>query len=142
MEREITIKELNMKNYLSGFFIEFEYEKADAEYLLNAYVKISADEKAGRLFDEILSAYKANISMDYQAELFKRTRDISEMTGIHDYTVELLTFICMTRHLKAVYAEKGLDMQIYRDSILDLKWKLEECKLVKGIRGSFVSGNP
>lgn len=128
-----------MRNYLSDFFIEFEYEKADAEYLLNAYEKISADEKAGRLFDEIMSAYKANISMDYQAELFKRTRGISEITGIHDYTVELLAFICMTKHLKNTYSEKGLDLQIYRDSVLDLKWKLEECKIVKGIRGSFVS---
>ena len=30
-------------------------------------------------------------------------------------------------------------MQIYHDSVLDLKWKLEECKTVKGICGSFVA---
>ena len=30
-------------------------------------------------------------------------------------------------------------MQIYHDSVLDLKWKLEECKLVKGVCGSFVA---
>ena len=31
-------------------------------------------------------------------------------------------------------------MQIYKDSMLDLKWKLDECKAVKGICGSFVAG--
>ena len=31
-------------------------------------------------------------------------------------------------------------LEIFINSFLDLKYKLEECKLVKGIRGSFVSG--
>lgn len=128
-----------MREYLTGFFKEFEYAETDAEYLQNIYDKITADETADRLFDEILSAYQADISMDYQAVLFKRTREISEITKVHDYTIELIAFICLTKHLKAVYTEKGFDIQIYRDSVLDLKWKLEECKLVKGICGSFVS---
>ena len=34
-----------MKDYLTGFFKEFEYEKTDAEYLLNTYVKISYSRK-------------------------------------------------------------------------------------------------
>ena len=128
-----------MREYLTGFFKEFEYAETDAEYLQNIYDKITADETADRLFDEILSAYQADISMDYQAVLFKRTREISEIPKVHDYTIELIAFICLTKHLKAVYTEKGFDIQIYRDSVLDLKWKLEECKLVKGICGSFVS---
>ena len=49
------------------------------------------------------------------------------------------TFSLYTKHLKVIYSKKGLDMQIYKDSVLDLKWKLEECKAVKGICGSFVS---
>lgn len=128
-----------MREYLIGFFKEFEYEYEDARYLLRAYDTITAGVTAFGLFGEALSAYEADITMDHQAELFSRTRKISELTGVHDYTVELLVFICMTRHLKSVYSEKGIDMQIYRNSVLDLKWKLEECKAVKGICGSFVS---
>lgn len=128
-----------MREYLIGFFKEFEYEYEDARYLLRAYDTITAGVTAFGLFGEALSAYEADITMDHQAELFSRTRKISELTGVHDYTVELLVFICMTRHLKSVYSEKGIDMQIYGNSVLDLKWKLEECKAVKGICGSFVS---
>lgn len=128
-----------MREYLIGFFKEFEYKYEDARYLLRAYDTITAGVTAFGLFGEALSAYEADIAMDHQAELFSRTRKISKLTGVHDYTVELLVFICMTRHLKSVYSEKGIDMQIYRNSVLDLKWKLEECKAVKGICGSFVS---
>lgn len=128
-----------MKDYLVFFFKEFEYENGDAQYLLRAYDKIAEEKPANILLGEVLSAYEADISMNYQVELFNRTKKIAEITAVHDYTVELITFMCMTKHLKAVYVEKGLDMQIYKDSVLDLKWKLEECKVVKGIRGAFVS---
>lgn len=128
-----------MRKYLISFFEEFGYDDKDARHLLRAYDTITAGVTAFGLFNEALSAYEADISMDYGAKIFNRTRKISELTGVHDYTVELLVFICMTKHLKEVYTEKGIDMHIYKDSVLDLKWKLEECKAVKGICGSFVS---
>ncbi len=128
-----------MREYIINFFKEFEYEDIDARQLLSAYDKITSNKTANRLLSEILSAYESNIAMDYQAEVFSRTKRISEIIRVHDYTVELLVFMCMTKHLKTVYSERGVDMQIYRNSVLDLKWKLEECKVVKGICGSFVS---
>ncbi len=128
-----------MREYLIDFFKEFEYEDGDVQKLLRAYDTITENKSADKLFGEAMSAYEADIAMDYQAEIFKRTRKISEITGVHDYTVELLVFMCMTKHLKAVYSERGIDLQIFKDSVLDLKWKLEECKAVKGICGSFVS---
>lgn len=128
-----------MRRYLVGFFNEFEYDTLDAQTLLCAYDKIISDEKAGKLLCEIISAYEKNIETDYGTEVFERTKRISEITGVHSFTADLLAFILMTRHLKEVYTEKKLDMQIYKDSVLDLKWKLEECKLVKGICGSFVA---
>ncbi len=128
-----------MRKYLIGFFGEFGYDDKDARDLLRAYDTMTAGVTSFGLFNKALLAYKSDISMDYKAEIFDRTRKISELTGVHDYTVELLVFMCMTKHLKEVYAEKGIDMRIYRDSVLDLKWKLDECKAVKGICGSFVS---
>lgn len=128
-----------MREYLIDFFKEFEYDDGDVQKLIRAYDTITQSNSAKKIFNEALSAYEANIAIDYQAEIFCRTRKISEITRVHDYTVELLIFMCMTKRLKAVYSERGLDMQIYKDSVLDLKWKLEECKAVKGICGSFVS---
>ena len=128
-----------MREYLEGFFKEFEYGAEDARCLLAAYARIATSDEASGLLGEALAAYGADINLDYTEQILKRAGRIADTAEIHPYTAELLVFICMTRHLKAIYLEKGLDMQIYRDSVLDLKWKLEECKLVKGICGSFVA---
>ena len=128
-----------MRSYLLGFFSEFEYEEEDASYLLSAFDRIAANSETDRLLNEALSAYENDIMIDYAEEILNRARMIADIVDLHPYTVELLVFICMSRRLRELYVEKGIDMQIYRDSILDLKWKLQECKVVKGICGSFVA---
>ena len=128
-----------MREYLISFFKDFKYEDCDAQELLCAYDKIVANEEAEQLARGAYYAYGANIKLDYGAEIFGRARQISKITGIHNYTVELLIFICLSKHLKQIYIEQGIDMQIFHDSMLDLKWKLEECKAVRGICGSFVA---
>lgn len=129
-----------MKKYLTSFFEEFEYDKLDSAELLSAYDKIASNEAARSLLSEAIATYEASIKIDYKEEILGRAKKISTLTEIHPYTVDLLVFICLTKHLKALYAEKVIDMQIYRDSVLDLKWKLSECRAVKGICGSFVAG--
>ena len=128
-----------MKEYLVRFFQEFAYEPNDATCLLGAYEAIEANAKASSLLAEMLAAYQANIHLDYKEEIQKRSAEIADLVGLHSYTVDLLAYICLTRRLRELYQEKGIDMQIFRDSVLDLKWKLAECKAVKGICGSFVA---
>ena len=128
-----------MKNYLIDFFNDFEYDAKDAQILLSAYQCITSNEAANTLLSEAIAAYEENIQIDYKAEVLERARKIATLVRLHPYTVDLLVFICLSKHLKALYASRGLDMQIYHDSVLDLKWKLLECKEVKGICGSFVA---
>ena len=128
-----------MRSYLNHFFKDFEYEEKDTKHLLATYNAIIANEDASVILNEILSAYKENISLDYPTEIMSRSKQIADITNLHPYTVDILVFICMSKHLKAIYEERGMDLQIYKDSVLDIKWKLEECKIVKGICGSFVA---
>lgn len=128
-----------MREYLISFFKEFGYDDKDAQHLLCTYDAVVGNNIANTFLCEALSAYEADIATDYQAEILNKAEKIAEITKVHNYTVELLVFICMTRHLKAVYLKNGIDMQIYKDSVFDLKWKLEECKVVKGICGTFVA---
>lgn len=128
-----------MRNYLLAFFKEFEYKEKNARQLLYAYDRIVSNVEAASLFQNALLAYDENIALDYQEKILNPSKQIAEITKQHFYTVDLLLFICMTKHLKMLYIERGIDLQIYHDSVLDLKWKLEECKAVKGICGSFVA---
>lgn len=128
-----------MRSYLNQFFKDFDYEEKDAQHLLVTYDAITANKEATSLLQEILSAYSANVSLDYTEKVLSKAKKIADITTLHPFTVDVLVFICMTKHLKSMYLKSGIDLQIYRDTVLDLKWKLEECKIVKGICGSFVA---
>lgn len=127
-----------MKEYLSWFFEAFDYPKEGAEALAKGYAGIYASTEAARIFDGILAVYRQNYSCDYKA-LLSECDKAAELCGVHSYTVRLLAFICMSRRLRENYTEKGIDLAIWHNSMLDLKYKLIECKLVKGIYGSFVA---
>ncbi len=127
-----------MRKYLESFFADFEYEKEDAEFLLSAYDSIAADSDTKIFLDNALDIYNQNIKCDSD-DILKLCLKIARKLDIHEYTIELLVFICMSKKLLAVYEEKGISKEIFHNSMLDLKYKLEECKLVKGIKGSFVA---
>lgn len=128
-----------MREYLISFFKEFEYSTEDAQHLLKAYNTILENKVAANLLSDAITDYENDIYLNYEEQILKRSKDISDITVIHPHTTDLLIFICMTKHLKQVYAERGIDMQIFRDSVLDLKWKLDECKVIRGVCGSFVA---
>ena len=126
-----------MKEYLLGFFKEFGYEVSDGEVLLSLYDKISKNSEERKIFEGILSYYEKNPDFCYQDFIITPMIKLSELAGAHPYTANLLVHICMAKRLRELYSERELDDGIYKNTILDLKWKLIECKLVKGIVGAF-----
>ncbi len=71
---------------------------------------------------------------DYDTEL----KQLSEKTDLHQYTVEMLHLLFCIDRLKGIYKEKGYSEELLKDSMADLRYKLEECKAVHGIWGTFV----
>lgn len=124
-----------MKDYLLKFFEEFDYEKCDAKFLLSAYGKIEKCGEAATLFEEILKSYEENHELLYKELVIDKAIAAANAAGIHPYTATLLIHILMSKRLRELYSEKGLDYAIFKDTVLDLKWKLWECKAVKGIVG-------
>ncbi len=127
-----------MRNYLSEFFKQGNYEVEDAAYLLEIYDKIVADSETKALWQQALSLYDADCNCDYEA-IIKAANDVAEKLYLYEYVTELLIFICMTKRAKEWYRSKGVSDAIFYDTMLDLRYKLEECKLVYGIIGTFVS---
>ena len=58
---------------------------------------------------------------------------------MHEYTADLLFLTECASLLREKYIKSGIDLDIYTDTMKDLKYKLDECKKVKGIFGNFVS---
>ncbi len=128
-----------MKNYLNDFMVECEYLDTDREFLINAYEKITGSEDTKKEWERILSVYDNNIKCDYYKEILVPAQNVGKLACVHPYTSGLLIFMCMTRRLKELYIERNISLDIYKKSVLDLKYKLDECKAVRGVIGSFVA---
>lgn len=128
-----------MRTYLQDFFKTFSYEAADTVSLLACYDRIQAHPEACALWEEAVGMYTRAVDCDYEKAMLL-SQQAGDLVQQHEYTSKLLLFICMSKQLKEYYAQRGIDPEIYHNSMLDLRYKLEECKLVWGIPGSFVAG--
>ena len=128
-----------MRKYFEDFFAGFSYSAEDTAHLLDAYDKICACDDARTPFERAYAAYVADLNCDWGA-LMRETQAAGKLVDVHNYTTDLLLFIMLSKHLRELYVEHGIDLAIWHDSMLDLRYKLEECRAVYGICGSFVGG--
>ena len=87
-------------------------------------------------FLDIIKQYE-NDNFDFDVML-SDTKTLAEKCGISPYSAYMLLFICMSERLHKLYFEKGIDDTIFYDTLRDLRYKLEECKLVHNQTGTFV----
>ena len=125
-----------MRKYLEEFMQECDYIKDDISELLSAYDKLKSS--CPDDLSALISEYDAGYDINYESAL-SRMKALSEKAEIHEYTGALLLFLCYTKRLRAYYNEAGIDDEIFLSSVLDLRYKLDECKCVYGIKGSFVA---
>lgn len=127
-----------MRDYLLSFFEAFAYVPEDAQVLLGAYDRITEDAEAYALWQEALALYDADMFCDY-IKILELADAVADRLEMNVYTLELLIFVCLTPKAAEYYRQKGLDEALFHNTMLDLRYKLEECKAVYGIVGSFVA---
>ncbi len=127
-----------MKAYLREFLKSCGYAEQDQAFLTDTYAKIRKYPKPAELWEKAIALYREDIKCDLREVLALADR-AGALLGIHPYTAELLILLCLTQRLREEYERRGVDIGIYRDTVLDLKYKNEECKLVKGTVGTFVA---
>ena len=125
-----------MRKYLEGFMHECAYQWDDISALLSAYDSLVSS--CSSELATLISEYDEGYNIDFESVL-SRMKMLSENAGIHEYTGSLLIFLCFTKRLREYYKEKGIADEIFLASVLDLRYKLDECKCVYGIVGSFVA---
>lgn len=63
---------------------------------------------------------------------------LEKETGVHRYTLDLFFLLYCAQILRDRYRGRGFSDQLFVDSMMDLKWKLLECRQVYGVNGIFV----
>ena len=126
-----------LKQYLAEFMESFEYPKEDRVIIEEVFDVLEASGEAYQEFLQLLKAYDEDMKCDFTS-MRLRMKEVSAKAGIHEYTGFLILFICLSRSLKRYYQEAGYSEEIWFTSMCDLKYKLDECKEVHGIVGTFV----
>ena len=104
------------------------------EELSAALNKILSDDETASLLRKAQDVMYLGAANDFNTLL----AELTEKCGIHRYTVNMVFWLYAAIPLRYIYAQRGLDEQIYYDSMMDLRYKLKECKDVYGICGTFV----
>ena len=127
-----------MKTYLTQLMADFSYPEEAASVLLDAYRRICEHAEISARFHAFLEEYEK----DYRADIMQMYRYVlscAEVLSVHRYTLALLLFLCLSKGLKNHYRQQHLQEDMWLEGMRDLKYKLIECHLVKGVWGSFVA---
>lgn len=126
-----------MKNSVFDFCKVFHYPEEAVKTLGTACDALSQNEDASAGFSKYIELYSADKLTDYN-DVFTALDQVSVQCNIHRYTIHLLFFINLAKHMEELYKKKNLPYVLYYDAMLDLKWKLLECHERYGIWGTFV----
>ena len=127
-----------MRSYFYNFLDEFDYDDFSKKSLLDCYNKITKLADTHTVVLQILADYEKDINYPF-SEILDKIKTLASALNINEYTAYLTVLICMTKHLKTVYANNGLDEEIWRTAVMDLKYKNTECTLIHGVSGTFVA---
>ena len=71
-------------------------------------------------------------------KLKERVAGFAKDNGAHEYTLSFYLLYISAERLHKAYKERGVDEGIFWDTVMDLKYKLDECKALHGVSGTFV----
>lgn len=118
-----TIKELMR-------LIEFPAEAAD--YFEEIHRQILQDPETEKILAEAADTYFETKEYEVSMAL------LSEKAGIHRYSADMMLLLICACRLWEIYKEKNYPEELFRDTMMDLNYKLKECRDVYGVWGTFV----
>ena len=105
-----------------------------SEYLDECLEKILKTDSAMHYMGLAMDSFFLPGSEEYTEHLQK----VSDLSGVHRYSVDMVFILLCARPLRYIYQNKGLGEELFIDTMMDAKYKLMECKAVHDIWGTFV----
>ncbi len=126
-----------MISYLKSFLVKYQFQKEAEDVLLSSLESLLNDKIANKLLNNAIDDYKQSVKIDYEAYLAELEL-ISKKVGVNVFVSHLLFFILLTPQLQVYYKQSGYSQEMCDATILDLRYKMLECSLIKGVYGTFV----
>lgn len=128
-----------MHSYILEFCRKYDYPEEAVSFLAQSYDKLVKQEKLDRLFSRYRRLYALSLDPGFHTQALRELSEASRGTQLHEYTVHFLFYVCLSKDLKKRYQARQLPDSMFDGMMLDLKYKLTECRQVYGIWGTFVA---
>lgn len=126
------------KEALRSLMCRLSFPPDAQKTFLNAFACIAADRVGSAWFLSLLQQYEKSEQCQY-TQLLSDMKVLGESLGIHEYTSAMLLFLCMGEKLLDRYTERGIDESIYYHTMMDFRYKLNECRQIYGMDGLFTA---
>ena len=127
---------METKKFIIGFMDFYDYPAEAKDTFINAFDTIENSEFK-QAFYELADKYLREVKIEKSAFISETIKDIATQSGIHKYTLKFLLLLICSEQLLASYRASNIPDEIYRNTMYDLKVKLNECKTVKNVWGIF-----
>ena len=116
--------------------------------LTQLYNLLTIDNEDGEFFSSTIDFLKKDFNADFLSVIEEYLKDggdyetlisaFSAKSGVHKYTLDFCVMLVLCQKLYADYLQQGYTKELFVETMRDLKYKLEECKSVYGVKGTFV----
>ena len=130
---------MKIKENISELMQRLEFPEDAQKVILSSVDKLLSDSSSYVKFSEIVAQYGKTVDCDY-TKMLEETKVLCERHNIHEFTSNMILLLALGEKLRERYAERSIDEDIYYNSMADLRYKLEECRLVRKEVGTFVPG--
>ena len=127
-----------MREYIINFIKMQDYPAEASEHLLSDYDKLMACDESRLVFDKYLSEYEEYDRTNF-GEFIVLAAKAGNAASVDGRATQFLCFVCAGKHLRVMYEKNGLPLDVYYDTMRDLRYKLMECYKMHGVWGSFVA---
>lgn len=109
-------------------------EKEDAEFLTQTYNSLIEKKDICEDLYTAMDSFFCTDTYDFVDIL----KGVAGKSGVEEYTVEFIFMLMAIRPMHYIYKRSGISDDIFYETIKDFGYKLNECKKLHNIRGTFV----
>ena len=123
---------------LSLFPARLDYPREAAASLAQSLEQVFKNREVLHILTAADRTYSENIHMDYEKNPGRIKGCLPALRHPHIYPPHALLYYPVTQN-QEIYEERGIAPEIFRASMMDLHWKLLECRKMFGIWGTSVA---
>lgn len=122
---------------IENFADEFAYPAEAKGEIVEAFQKAFSNPQRLTALENCVRSYAIDCEKGF-SELLALCASVANETQVHLYTVYMAALMLFADVSRKHYEAQGLSYELWKNSFADLTYKLQECKLVKGVWGTFV----